>query len=52
MLSREALSVNELSAHTLYICAYSQPWPCDLGQVFFGLVEPRVRVGIVQDHQR
>ena len=26
---------------------------CDnLGQVFFGLVEPRVRVGVVQDHQR
>ena len=23
-----------------------------LGQVFFGLVEPRVRVGVVQDHQR
>ena len=22
------------------------------GQVFFGLVEPRVRVGVVQDHQR
>ena len=24
----------------------------NLGQVFFGLVEPRVRVGVVQDHQR